>query len=712
MILYQSDLLKHKAIIHTNTKNSSFIRMAVVLSRMNITNSQFFLALLQPELQNVDPHDPNLTQDQIMKIMVEIKLNPWYFFREVLKIPISGGDVIPFQLHRGNLAAIWAFMNDIDFGLIQPRQTGKTYVTQSIMTYYLFVLAQHVTTAMVTKDTVLVNDNVQRLKELRDSLPPYMIQKSPRDWDRKEGVSYTLLGNYYRTATSPIDERSATKVLRGASVSALHMDELAFIQYNWILVPSIVNATLAASAQVRAQGIPAPIIYTTTAGSPDTKAGAYALSLFQSALPFSEKLYDLQNRDALLRLIEQTGCTKMLYLEFSYRQLGKSDDWFKDASTRTVQTQDDINRDLLNIWQSSTDKSVIPQHLLQKIRANKRDPNFIDYGDGFIVRWYVEREYVESPQFSNLSMIMGMDTSENVGRDYTTFVIIDPRDMKVLATCRSNLVNTMQVGKHVFALLMKYPKLLWIPERNNTGIGIIDYVMDQLQNANVNPFTRIYNEVVQNLDEPKYQKYNIYDYKEIFGNVRSTFGFRTTGVGASGGSRNILYKVTLMKGLDMNHSRLFDSNLISEICNLTEKNGRIDHPDGCHDDHIISLMLSYYLLYFGKHLDIYGIPASQVLEFVSSTGEEISPQVKNEQIQIRRRINELETLIATNPAHILKQSYLRELASLRPMLDDKLMTINPLARTQVKYQENQMGQQAGSSEASLRAFVNRYIRAR
>ena len=60
-----------------------------------------------------------------------------------------------------------------------------------------------------------------------------------------------------------------------------------------------------ASDQVRAQGLPSPVIYTTTAGNPDTKPSQYALKVLQSCTPFTEFMYDLPNRDGLVELIKK-----------------------------------------------------------------------------------------------------------------------------------------------------------------------------------------------------------------------------------------------------------------------------------------------------------------------------------------------------------------------------------------------------------------------
>lgn len=710
-VLYKKDIREQNVDFQYETKNMSFLRLAMVLKKMGIENHLFHLSLLDPELKKIDPHSKNLGPEEMARILRECKLNPWYFFREIIRIQPTGGELIPFELHRANLAAIWTFFNDIDFGLVQPRQTGKTYVTQSIFTYVMFILAESLDIGMFTKDTTLVQDNTSRLKSLRDCLPPWMIERSGKDWDRKEGVSYYLKNNYYKTFTSANDERGAYKLGRGATMGIIHFDEIAFINYNWLVVPTAVNSMLKASEQARKNGIPSPIIYTTTAGNPDTREGAFALSIFESALPFTEKLYDLNNRDELVDIIDKSATRRMLYLEFSYRQLGKTDEWFKIASSRSNGSQDDINRDLLNIWQSSTDKAIIPQTLLSKMRASRREPDFVDISDGFLVRWYLPRVTVENPEFAKRSFVMGMDTSENVGRDFTTFVILDPSDMSVVATCRCNDSNTIQIARHVVVLLKRYPGLVWIPERNNTGVAIIDFVMEQLQSDNINPFFRIYNEVVQNNHEPKFKDVNVYSFREIYGKTRSTFGFRTAGTVSSGTSRNILYKVTMMKTLEMNYSRLFDNTLVSEFCNLTERNGRVDHLPGLHDDTVIAYLLACYLLYFGKNLRLYGINESSVLSKVTIQGTAIDPRKKMEQIELRRRIQELKEKIEMTDSFTMKELYKRELNSITPLLEEDIVNVKPLAVAQMEHQKKDINRSiSGDSLSAFTTFSSKFSR--
>ena len=213
-ILYQKDIERMKPIIHWQTRNSSFIRISLVLKRMGIKNYLFPLVLLQPELQDKDPFDPNLDDETRARMLVEAKLNPWYFFRECLRVPVVGGDNVPFQLSRGNLAAIWVFFNDIDFGLVMPRQTGKSFATQSLVDYCMYILADNITIGHFDKDQTNCANIIRVVKDLRNGMPHWMYERSGADTDRKESISYAKKNNTYLTFPSPIDERSAYKLGR------------------------------------------------------------------------------------------------------------------------------------------------------------------------------------------------------------------------------------------------------------------------------------------------------------------------------------------------------------------------------------------------------------------------------------------------------------------------------------------------------------------
>lgn len=676
---------------------------------MGVKNHYFFLALYDKSLLNVDPHSKDLTTEQRLRIAYECKINFWYFIREVVRVPVVGQESgTRFILNRGNLALYWSIMNDVDIGYIQPRQTGKTIGTQILVCYVEYIWGSSLDVGMFTKDSTLVQDNVARLKGIRDCLPKWMVTKSTADGERKEGLYYAALKNSYKTFTSANDENGAYRLGRGCTMAFIHFDEIAFMNYNWIVVPTAANSMLAASRNARAAGMVSPMIFTTTAGNPDTRMGAFALGILQSAMPFTETLYDLKDRAELLQVISRssTRAAPMLYLEFSYRQLGFTDEWFKENASRSGASQDDINRDFLNIWQSSSESAILSEEIRRRLIASKREPNYTEIIDDFLVKWYVPESQVA--QATCIPMIMGSDCSENIGKDFTTFTIVRVSDLSVVATFRCNNSNTMEIARFIVNVLLKYTGITFIPERQNTGIVITDFVIEELQKRNINPYTRVYNDVIQNMQEPKYKDINIYDYNNIPANIRGMFGYRTGGA-SSGTSRSLLYKQVMFKALELNADKIFDRTLITELVNLTTKGGRIDHTNGKHDDQVISLLLACYLIFYGRNLDRYNISGASVLSTIAADGSKISQNTRVSQRHIKQRIAELEALLLDNPPLALAQAYKRELNSLKPLYNEKLNATAPLAVSQVDYQEKQINSNKDSLQR-LRSFTNRFLR--
>ena len=117
------------------TKNKSFIKVHEQLKLLGIKNNAFHLILLNPLLQGVDPHDPNITAQQIMMVIQECKLNMFYYLREVVRIEEQGGRLVQFRLDRGTLAAMYHFHNNINFYLMKPRQTGKTVGINAMLSW-------------------------------------------------------------------------------------------------------------------------------------------------------------------------------------------------------------------------------------------------------------------------------------------------------------------------------------------------------------------------------------------------------------------------------------------------------------------------------------------------------------------------------------------------------------------------------------------------
>jgi len=216
--------MARKFIYDINTKNISFVQTAVDLKKLGIKNNMFFLKLYDRSLVGVDPHSPNLTEDQVIRIVNECVINPWYFLRECARIPDQGNPAgVPYLLNRANLASAWCFFNGIDNYEVIPRQIGKTQSTIAHIDWaYLFGTTNSEIMFLNMQQEKAI-ENLERLKAQRDILPKYLQFKIVFDDDGKlvEGIDNVRTlknasnGNKIVTKSSARSVESAEKIGRG-----------------------------------------------------------------------------------------------------------------------------------------------------------------------------------------------------------------------------------------------------------------------------------------------------------------------------------------------------------------------------------------------------------------------------------------------------------------------------------------------------------------
>lgn len=685
MILYEEDFLKEGAIVHTSTKNLSWIRMSYLLKQLGVSNNKFFLALHHEELRDIDPFDENLTQTQIALIAQECIENPWYYFREIIRIPQQGANPTWFRLDRATLALLWTVFNDIDAFITVPRQICKTMTSLAIVSYFLYVGGYNINISMLAKDRKLISENTSRLKSIRECFPKFFLKESASDTDNKEGLSYDILKNKFTTYVARVDAYGADNLGRGMSTPIQIWDEFGYFKNNHISYPAAVSATNAAVDSARAAGMPAFNILATTAAMLDTDEGEYAFRVLSDAMRFSEKLYDCTNRDKLIDVISKNAIDKMLYITFSYLQLNKTHEWLKEKTTRARSSQDAIDTDYLNIWKHGMANSVLSAETLKLIKESCRDPYIPDLEADYITRWYVDKsKYMES-DFIHKPFIIGMDCSDNVGLDYTTILLLDPTDMAVVGTCRCNESNLIQMARYVVALLIMFDRSVFIPERNKTGVAVLDVVLDEFERLGMSPYKRIFNSVVQNKHIDKSMaEVNTHD-SNVLRKERAYFGFTTTGK-----TRDILYRQVLKKAVAINATKIHDAVLIDEMSHLEIRNGRVDHGKGGHDDMVISYLLACYFVFCANNIEGYGIDPNEILTHVDKQGNNVDSDVRENQLNIRKQIHILEDLIVSTSSKYIVELYQRQLDSLKSQLDETATPIDTISTEHMKAQQEQL----------------------
>lgn len=647
MILYEADWQRYPtAIIDYNTTNESFLRMAALYKKMGVKNHAFMLALTQPELQGLDPHSPDLTLDQKVMIGTECKRNPWYYFREVVRIPpVAGPTPIQFKANRGNMSMIWLFLCCIDLALIQPRQTGKSVSTDTVMVWLIYIGAGNTKINMITKDDTLRRANVERLKKIRDLLPKWLVPIRKDDSDNQYELTCKELFNTYTSGVSQNSESTANNLGRGLTAPITHIDEGPFINFIGTTLPAALASGTQARKEAEMYGRPYGNIFTTTAGKKDDRDGRFMYDMIHDAAVWQEAFLDAYHRNDLTDLIRKnmSGKKVMVNCTFSHRQLGLSDEWLYEAMANAKSTGEAADRDFLNVWTSGTQSSPLSTKLNEAIKRSEMEPLHLDISkEGYITRWYIPEDQIQE-RMATGQFVLGQDTSEAVGRDSIGFVLTDARDLSVVAAGTYNETNLIVFGHFIADFLIRYPSVTYIVEAKSSGRAIIDVLLQKLPAAGIDPFKRIYNTIVdRHMENPEEYReintdlsrrpYNFYD------RYRRHFGFMTTGY-----SRGELYSTVLQNAAKKAAHLVRDKVLSTEIRGLVVKKGRIDHAASGHDDMVISWLLSHWLLTQSRNLQHYGLTEALSDVADSSTGEiTVSPEERYERQQQKQVMAEIE----------------------------------------------------------------------
>lgn len=655
MLLFKNDWIKKHptTIAHMNTSNKSFLRYSKLLKKMGVKNHLFPLALINPELSDVDPYDPNLTKREIGMIVRECKMNPWYAFREVVRLPpASGADPVKLEANRGNIALFWLFFNHITTLLIQPRQTGKSVSTDTLMVVLLTMLTINTDYNLLTKDDSLRVKNIQRLKDIISELPPYFQLRCKTDTNNTEKITLNRLGNTYVSNVSQASPKAALKVGRGMTLAINHVDEIAFINNVDITLPAMLAAAGAARDSAADANAPYGNIFTTTAGYLNNPSGKFVKDkIYDKAMRWDEKLYDCEDEEDLKRIISLhcETASPLVLLEFNHRQLGKTDEWLRGKIADAISSGENAGADYLNIWAEGGTSSPIPKHLLKKIQDSSVPDAYNEVSKfGYITKWYIPPSDVLSGSVKTRRLVMGLDTSDAIGNDGISMIIRDAYSGEVVASGNYNETNTRLFAEWVADFLISYPNLTLVIERRSSGTAILDSIFLILTAKGIDPFKRIFNWVVNDMTtKPEYASLlSLPDEKRtsdigIYDKLKKEFGFATAGSGRA--ARDMLYGTAFNMSVKYTGETVRDPVLISQLASLISKNNRIDHPSGKHDDSVIAWLLSYWFLAEAKNKSYYGINTHSVLTVVNEAmikdqGGLHAIQIREEQTTLRQDI--------------------------------------------------------------------------
>jgi len=620
MILYLEDWKKYpKATLQLNTKNRSFYRLALVFKKMGIKNHAFLLALHNPLLLDIDPWDENLTEEHIEMITEEVQENPWYFLREVVRVPPPAGTIpIIYKANRANISYFWLFFNHITTYLIQPRQTGKSLAYQIKDMYISDIGAQNYNISILSKDDKLRVGISRKIIGLFNHLPWYLKMLGERDVKNSERIALKAFNNIIDLYVGRNDPKAADNVGRGMTTPMADVDELGYIVNNHITIPAMLAGTTAAREVAEEQGIPYGTSFLTTPGKLNTKEGQYAFKMYKEAFRWSEHLFDKQNRNELLDTIIKNSIFKaepIVLLEYNHRQLSFTDEWLNKRIEVARAEGDDAEADFLNRWVSGSLAHPLDKTILEVIDRSKADPvDYYESKEGYRIRLYTSKsEFLTGNKYSHY--VISLDPSEAAGGDDIGMVIMDTYSGEVLGGGNFNETSIPAFSRFIADLLITLPNSALLVEKRSTGSTILEYVVEILSKENINAFHRVFNWVYNDADEyynlyPEVFEPKIYD-RSLYVKFKKQFGFATSGGGRT--SRKHLYGSVVKGAGKFIGEYVRDKVLASQILSLTIRNGRVDHRPGEHDDMVIAWLLGFWFLTEARNKELYGIDVAKVL---------------------------------------------------------------------------------------------------
>lgn len=592
-----------RPIYDDKTKNKSFIEVHEQLKMLGVKNNKFFLLLLNPLLQGIDPHDPNLPPEIALMIIEECSLNIFYFLREVVRIPEQGAGTVPFRLDRGTLAALYCFANNQNFYLMKPRQTGKSVGICAMLAWgFKFGITNGQFQFSANKEKI-GKDNLKRMKTYIGLLPSYIAKagttsidssgKTVRKTNNVKSYVEPVTNNSATVANVAISRETAEEIGRGDSHNFEFYDEAEFTSFIETIVQVSGMAFHTASTNAIKNGAYSCRIFATTPGDlSDKKKCQSALKIVNDAVPWTEEFYDMDPNE-FKALVMKKSNYDVVYIEYDYKQLGLGEDWFRSACKEVGNDPNKIRREILLQRFSGNSESPFSEDDITELKDNVKQPVFVHkIGRLYRVLFYVAPEDIKP----NRLYFMGIDPSDGTGSDRYALTVLDPYTQKTVAEFRSEYMTPRGCIELMEYLVIKYfKKPLIIIESNRNGITLIDsfdesWLKPYIYRASEANSTNLI--LKENLDEQGF-------IEEQLANRRFN------GVKTDLNSRAMMMSI-LVDAVRFKKDILDTKYIFEDINNLVIKNNKIQAVAGEHDDSIMSWCLAMYVLYYGEKLERYG----------------------------------------------------------------------------------------------------------
>ena len=603
--MVQNSIIVQKEVYYQlETTNKSFLNMHYFLRDKGIKNNKFFLVLLDSDLAGIDPRDPRLNTAMKTKVLRECIRNYWYYLREVVRIPDSGGQIgagKKYELHRGNLAFNFCVSLNLNIFYELPRQQGKTI---GILVRLLWEFNFGTTNSEMSLFNKKHDDsklNLQRLRELRSALPAYLQMSEAYSNDGKklrpqnsvESLQHPTNKNRIKTLPAARNKVAANSLGRGTTTPRIWFDEYGFTPFNSIIYSSAIPAYKTAAANAIRNGAPYGILISTTPGVMTTDEGVEACSVKDNATPFSENWYDM-NYEMIQELISKNTNSSFVYIRYDYKQLGLSEEWFRSQCIDLKKDWPTIRREILLEWSTVAENSPFKKEDLDIVKTLIKQPiQQIQLSNYYTMNIYEQMSPRSIP-------LIGVDVSGGFQRDSSAITVVDSLTTRVTADLNCNYISTVDLAKVIHELVTKFMPSAVVNIERNGGYGAS--VLSKLIGSSIK--RNLYYEIKDKVIEERFNGTKI---------SRKTQKTKIYGLDSSKDVRELLMQI-LRERMEYHKDKFISPIIYSELETLeVKRSGKIEHSSNGHDDQVFSYLMALYIWYEGKDLmERYGIQKTSI----------------------------------------------------------------------------------------------------
>lgn len=595
------------------TANKSFLQVAKDLKKLGIKNYYFMLEIKDISIVGLDPYavnsdgSPALTRDQISRIMKELFCNPWYFLREVCRIPDQGGTSVQYRANRGNIAQAFCIIHGYDSWLCLPRQKGKTISCIAILVWVYLFGTTNSQAIFLNKDGDNAKANLRRMRDIINLLPEYLRASSYLD--ENSGRRTKAIENATRLE-NPINKNSvitkskatsydmALSIARGLTSPILYFDEPEFTNHIKTIVSNSVSTFATAAQNAKKNHAMFARIFTCTPGDLSTSAGQEAQSILDKTAPWTEQIYDWTEAEYEAYLDARgADCNRIVYIEYQYYQIGETEEWLRKISAQ-IGDPLTVRREILLQRLHGNSMSPYPQEDIEYIVSTEHKP--------IKELWLLD--YYKFDIYSELNprkpYIAGIDCSTGTNSDNNAITIIDPDTIEPVAEFECSYIGETKYEQLIMELCKILPKVVLCIERNHVGDSIIDHLL----HSNVRG--RVYFDKHQ-----EFVKDAIKETSTVESILKKNAAIKTYyGIYTSTDTRNAYFSI-LSRHVYEYKEKFITHNIIRDLSRLVKfPSGKIaaglatdEYGEKFHDDSIMSYLVALYVYYHGSNLSYFGI---------------------------------------------------------------------------------------------------------